>query len=376
MKPPSQAPGGLQIGRVLGCPVCVHFSWLILFGLITWALATGYFPAQQPELPRLGHWVTGLAASLLLFVSILLHELGHAYVARRHGLEIQSVTLFIFGGVARLAKDPEDGRTEFRIAVAGPLVSFALAAFFGAAAAAPILVPSVRTVARYLALINITLAVFNLVPAFPLDGGRIFRGLLWNAMGKARATQAAASAGTVFALFLVASGVLLLLRGAGISGIWYIALGWFLKEASGSAYSQVRLDEALRGVTARDVMLTDVESLPADVSVAEAARAYFLHTGYGSYPVRRGEGVVGLLCLRDVLRIPASEREGLSVQAAMIPLSPAIIIGPDTPLPDAIVKMGRNGAGRLLVLDDGRLVGLLTMSAVLRHVRVREELAA
>ncbi len=376
MRWPSGGSGRLQIARVFGVPVYLHFSWLIVFGLITWTLATGYFPAQQPDLSPLAYWLKGLVASLLLFLSILLHELGHAYVAHRRGLDIQSVTLFIFGGVAQLAKDPEDGPTELRTAVAGPLVSLALAALFGAAASAPALGPSVRGVAGYVALINLGIALFNLVPAFPLDGGRIFRGLLWNSMGKAGATRAAATAGNVFAVVLVASGVLALLRGAGIAGVWYIALGWFLKEASGSAYSQARLDEALRDVTVRDVMLTAVETLPAEISVAEAARAHFLCTGYGSYPVVRGEAVVGLLCLRDVLGIKLPERERLSVQAAMRPMSPAIVIDGDAPLAQAIVKMGRNGAARLIVLEDGRLAGLLTMSAVLRHIRVREELAA
>jgi Zn-dependent protease len=369
-------PGRLQIARVFGIPIYLHFSWLVLFGLIAWTLATGYFPAEEPTLPPLSYWLKGLVASLLLFVSILLHELGHALAARRAGIATQSVTLFIFGGVAQLVREPDDGRTEFRMALAGPVVSFALAALFGLAAAAPFLWSPARAVARYLALINLVLALFNLVPAFPLDGGRLFRGLLWNAMGKARATRAAASAGSVFALFLMASGVLALLRGAGLAGIWYIAIGWFLQEASSNAYRQVRLDEALRGVAVRDVMLVQIETLPADLSVAEAARLHFLRTGYGCYPVKRGDDVVGLLCLRDVLGIPVQERESLSVQAAMRPASPALVVGPDVPLASALVQLAKGGAGRLLVMEDARLVGLLTMSSLLRLIRVRQELAA
>lgn len=372
----SWGAGRLRIARLLGVPVYLHFSWLILFGLLAWTLATGYFPALDPRLPKLSYWTQGLAASLLLFASILLHELGHAAVALRSGLETRSVTLFVFGGVAELSRDPEDGRTEFRVALAGPLVSLALAVGFGLLSVAPALGPAARAVARYLALINVSVALFNLVPAFPLDGGRLLRGLLWNAMGKARATRAAAAAGGVFAFFLMASGVLALLGGAGIVGMWYLALGFFLREASGGAYGQARLEEALRGVRVRDVMLTRVETLPAGISLAEAAQAHFLRTGYGSYPVVRGEAVVGLLCLRDVLRVPQARREATSVQAAMRRLGPAIAVAPDQPLGAALSKMASGDAPRQLVIEDGRLVGLLTMSSVLRQLRVREELAA
>lgn len=372
----SPSPGRLQIARVLGIPIYLHFSWMIIFGLIVWTLATGYFPAQDPDLPAISYWAKGLVASLLFFVSILLHELGHAAVAQKNGIQIRAITLFIFGGVSQLEKDPQDGWTEFKMAAAGPIVSLVLAVFFGLGATASALVPSARAVARYLALINLSLALFNLVPAFPLDGGRLLRGLLWRSSGKVRATQVAASAGTFFAFSLIAVGVLSLLRGAGIAGVWYILIGWFLKEASAGAFSQSRLDEALRGVTVRDAMITDVATLPADISVAEAARDHFLHTGYGGYPVVRGDTVVGLLCLRDVLGLPPAEREATSVQAAMRPLGGRIVVDLEEPLLAAMGQMIQGGAGRLLVVQEGRFVGLLTMDSVIRHVRVREELAA
>jgi Zn-dependent protease/CBS domain-containing protein len=368
--------GRLRLARVAGIPVYLHASWLVLFGLVAWSLATGFFPAQKPDLPVSAHWIQGLVASLLLFVSILLHELGHALVAQRNGLATESVTLFVFGGVARLKKDPDDGRAEIRIALVGPLVSLGLSGLFALLAAAPQLASSARGVARYLALINLILALFNLVPAFPLDGGRFLRGLLWNKLGKLRATRAAADAGSLFALALMAGGVLGLLRGAGIAGIWYIAIGWFLKDAAGSAYEQARLDQALRGVAVREAMLAPVDTLPGELSLAEAARDHFLHTGYGSYPVTRGASVVGLLCLRDLLRVPDDERPGVSVQAAMRPIGPELVVEADEPLLAGMAKLGRSDAARLLVMDRGRFVGLLTLSAVVRHVRVREELAA
>jgi len=365
----------VQIARVIGIPIYLHFSWLIIFGLIVWTLSTGYFPTQYPDLPASSAWAKGLVASLLFFVSILLHELGHAVVALRHGLRTRSITLFIFGGVAQLEKDPKDGRAELWMAAAGPLVSLALAGLFYAFASLPFVGASAAAVAKYLALINLILALFNLVPAFPMDGGRLLRGALWGPLGKARATRIASGAGTLFAFFLIFAGVFSLLRGDSLGGLWYILIGWFIKDASSASYQQVRLDEVLRGVTVRDAMVEAVATVPGSGSVAEAAREYFMRTGYGSYPVTRGEAVVGLLCLKDVLRLSAEEREATSVQGAMRPLTDAVVTDPDAPLPLAIARMAQAGTARLLVMHGERLVGLLTMNGVIRRLKVREELA-
>jgi Zn-dependent protease/CBS domain-containing protein len=365
----------IQVARVMGIPIYLHFSWLIIFGLIVWTLSTGYFPAQYPDLPASSYWAKGLVASLLFFVSILLHELGHAVVALRHGLRTRSITLFIFGGVAQLEKDPKDGRAEFWMAAAGPLVSLTLAGLFYMCATLLFVGPSAAAVAKYLALINLILAAFNLIPAFPMDGGRLLRGALWGAMGKARATRIASGAGTFFAFFLIFAGVFSLLRGDSLGGFWYILIGWFIKDASVASYQQVRLDEALRGATVRDAMVEAVVTVPSSGSVAEAAREQFMRTGYGSYPVTRGDAVVGLLCLKDVLRLSAEEREATSVQGAMRPLTEAIVTDPDAPLPVAIARMAQAGTARLLVMQGDQLVGLLTMNGVIRRLKVREELA-
>jgi Zn-dependent protease/CBS domain-containing protein len=365
----------VQIARVIGIPIYLHFSWLIIFGLIVWTLSTGYFPAQTPDLPVSSYWAKGLVASLLFFASIVLHELGHAVVALRHGLRTLSITLFVFGGVAQLEQDPGDGRAEFWTAAAGPLVSLALAGVFYACSTLPGVGPPAAAVAGYLATINLILALFNLVPAFPMDGGRLLRGALWGAIGKARATRIASGAGTFFAFLLIFAGVFSLLRGDSLGGLWYILIGWFIKDASAASYQQVRIDEALRGVTVRDAMVEGVTTVPSSGSVAEAARELFARTGYGSYPVTRGEAVVGLLCLKDVLRLSAEEREATSVQGAMRPLTDTIVTDPDVPLPVAIARMAQAGTPRLLVMHEERLVGLLTMNGVIRRLKVREDLA-
>lgn len=370
----SRSTDHIQIARVMGIPIHLHFSWLIIFSLIVWTLSTGYFPAQYPDLPASSYWAKGLVASLLFFVSILLHELGHALVALRHGLRTRSITLFIFGGIARLEKDPKDGRTEFWVAAAGPAVSLTLAGLFYTCAILPFVGPSVAAVAKYLALINLMLALFNLVPAFPMDGGRLLRGALWGRLGKARATRIASGAGSFFAFFLIFVGVFSVLRGDSLGGVWYILIGWFMKDASASSYQQVRLDDALQGLTVRDAMVEAVETVLSSGSVAEAAREHFMRTGYGSYPVTRGESVVGLLCLKDVLGLAPEERESTSVQGAMRPLTEAIATDPDAPLASAIARMAEAGTARLLVMHGDRFVGLLTMNGVVRRLKAREEL--
>ena len=359
-------PGSLQVARVFGIPIYVHYSWVLVFALIAWTLATDYFPDRYPELAVTSYWARGLAASLLFFASVLLHELGHSLVAIRSGIAIESITLFIFGGVARLASEPRDGRTEFRIAAAGPLVSVLLAAIFAAVAKSGVFGGASGAVARYLATVNVVVAVFNLVPAFPLDGGRLLRGVLWRPLGKLRATRLAAGAGTFFAYFLILSGAINLLRGAAVTGIWHVLIGWFLKEAAVSAYRQVRLDDALEGLVVADVMIRDVLTIPADLPLSEAVREHFGRTGFGAYPVVRGDTVVGLLCLRDVLQQPPEERQVTSVQAAMVPLTQDLTAQPDEPVTETVGRLGASTAGRLIVMENGRMVGLVTLRAVLR----------
>lgn len=368
--------GRLLVGRFLGVPVYLHPSWWIVFVLLSWTLAKAFFAPREPELAPWAHWTQGVLASLLFFASILLHELGHALVALRHQIGIDSITLFIFGGVARMARDPEDARTELRIAAAGPLVSLGLAGVFGLASALPFVGATGHAVTAYLAVMNLGLALFNLVPAFPLDGGRILHGLLWPSMGKTRATALAATAGSFFAFLLIGIGVANLLGGIGLAGLWYVLIGWFLNDASAEARQRALIDEILRGVSVREAMLRDVVTLPAHVSVAEAAHEHVVHTGYGGYPVKRGGVVVGLLCLRDILRLPPEDRETTAVQAIMTPLSDAIVIAPDEPMLTALAKMAEAGTGRLLVMENGELVGLLTMNSIIRHARVRQELGS
>jgi Zn-dependent protease/CBS domain-containing protein len=366
--------GVLRLATVSGVPVYIHASWLIVFALLTWILASSYFPRQSLGLSAVAYWVRGALAAVLLFASVLVHEGGHAVAARRRGLKVRSVTLFLLGGVARIEEESSDGRTETRVAVAGPAVSLALALLFGIVGQWSMWGPGMREVIRALASINLGLGLFNLLPAFPLDGGRILRGLLWNRLGKVRATSIASQTGSVFATFLLASGVIVALKGSPMVGLWNALVGWFLLDAAGAAYRQVQIHDALQGLTVRDAMTTPVRTIPAFFPLDEAIRSYVLPTGFSAYPVVQDDAVVGILELRELLRVPADERRSRSVQSVMEPVADALIVSPGASLPQAMKQMADTGRRWLLVVEEGRLAGLLTLSAVLRQSRVRQQL--
>ncbi len=374
MRHPARGTGHIQIARVLGIPIRLHFSWAVMFGILVWALSTRYFPLRLPDPSPASSWAKGCVAAVLFLASVLGHELGHAVVGLRHGVRTRSITLFILGGAAQLENEPKDGRAELWIAAAGPVVSLALGAAFFLCALSPGLSPSAAAIAQYLALINLMLALFSLVPALPMDGGRLLRGALWGSLGRAQATRIASGAGGFVALFLMCFGAFSLLQHVSFAGVSCVLVGWLIKDAAAASYRQVQLDEALAGVTVRDAMRRGVVTIPAHLSIADAARDYFLRTGYGSFPVMRGDGVVGLLCLSDVLHVPALERESTSVQGAMRRLADEIVTDPDVPLPAALAKLARPETARLLVMHGGELVGLLTMKAVLRRLAMRQRL--
>ena len=323
------------------------------------------------------YWAKGLVAALLLFASVLFHELGHSVVAIRNGIGIVSITLFIFGGLARLKEDPKSAWVECKVAIAGPIASFLLAGLFYGAALTELGGPSVMAVTSYLALVNLILGAFNLVPAFPLDGGRVLRAVIWNFTNKVRATRISSGIGTFFAYLLMANGVLGLVMGAGVQGLWMIFIGWFLKEASAATYQQVRLDELLSGVRVRDLIVADCITVPSHVSIDEAAREYFLRYGYGGFPVEEEGQIRGVLSLSAVRKVPREDWARTSVQAVMVPADERSSINADKDITQALSQMAQSGVGRLVVVDDNqRCIGLITHNGILRRLQLQEQLVA
>jgi len=364
--------GTVRLGTLAGIPLELHFTWAIIFALLSWSLATGYFPQAVPDLPTGSYWSKGILAALLLFASILAHELGHALVARREGVQTRRIVLFAFGGVAELKAEPPGPGAEFRIAAAGPVVSLGLVVLFGILAGTLAGRPGAAAVASYLAMLNGLVVLFNLIPAFPLDGGRILRAALWRFWGDlSRATRAAAGAGRFFAYFLIVGGIFGLLSGRTGGALWQLLIGLFLLQAAQASSAQVWLKEALSGLRVRDLMVPDPVTLPAHLSVNNAIRDYFLARGYGGFPVVRNDRVVGLLELAQVRAVSAEERDQVSVQAVALPADLSVRTTPEADALEAMQQMLQAGRGRLLVFEGEAFRGLLTHTGVARLIQIK-----
>lgn len=376
-----------EIGRALGIPIRVHPSWFLVFFFVTWSLATGYLPEALPGLSDSRYWGMGAIAAVLLFVSVLLHELGHSYVAQRYRIPIGQITLFLFGGVAQMRAEPPSPKAEFLIAIAGPLVSFALGAISLGLVAAfewwP--VPSggqgFAVLGGLLGLVNVQLGLFNLIPGFPLDGGRVLRAGLW-AWGHDfhGATSRAAFLGLAFGLLLAGFGAVLL--GGAIAGLfdpstasnggWLMFIGAFLFGAAWSTRKQVALREALSDTSVRDVMVRVVVTVPPQLSLQAAVQEFFVAYGYGVFPVMEDGEVVGLIAVEDVQAIPQGLWSWRTVGDVMRPASPELFIPPDASMMQAMERMVRTGYDRLVVIETGHPVGLVTRSALAQFLQLHK----
>ena len=376
-----------EIGRVLGIPIRVHASWFLVFLFVTWSLATGYLPDVLPGLSDSRYWGMGAAAAVLLFGSVLLHELGHSYVALRYRIPIGQITLFLFGGVAQMRAEPPSPKAEFLIAIAGPVVSFALGAFSLALAAASEWWPmpsggqGFAVLGGLLGLVNVQLGLFNLIPGFPLDGGRALRAGLW-AWGHDfhGATSRAAFLGLGFGLVLAAFGALLL--GGAIAGRfdpstatnggWLMFIGAFLFGAAWSTRKQVRLRLALSGTSVKDVMVRAVVSISPQLSLQSAVEEFFVAYGYGGFPVMEDGQVVGVIAVEDVQAVQQGLWPWRTVRDVMRPASSDLFISPDASIMQAMERMVRTGYDRLVVVDGGRPEGLVTRSGVAQFLQLHK----
>ena len=368
-----------RIGRALGIPIHVHASWFAVFFFVTWSLATGYLPETLPGLSAPRYWGMGGFAALLLFLSVLLHELGHSYVALRYQIPISRITLFIFGGMAHMGKEPPSPRAEFLIAIAGPLVSLILGAgCLGGAMAVESLfagsgIQGLVVLGSLLGMINVQLGLFNLIPGFPLDGGRVLRAGLW-AWNKDfhRATSQAALVGIGFgvALGLIGAGLMVgawsgaLGDSLATNGGWLIFLGAFIFSAALKSRRQAALQTSLVSMTVRQIMVHRVVTLLPDISVQDAVDQYFVTHGFGGFPVCEEGQVLGVVTVRDVQALPTALWPWRRVREIMRPASPAFCIPPDWSVMQAMERMVQSGWDRLLVMENEEIVGLITRSSV------------
>ncbi|HWM14767.1 MAG TPA: site-2 protease family protein [Gaiellaceae bacterium] len=362
----------ITIGRIAGISVGVNWSWLIVFALIAWTLAVSIFPSTNPGLGDGAYIAMALVAALLFFTSLLLHEYGHALQARRDGMEIEGITLWLFGGVAKFKGMFPSAGAEFRIAIAGPLVSLVLGLLFLGVPMLLGLPSTVDGVLFWLGSINVALLVFNLLPALPLDGGRILRSILWYARGEfASATHIAAWIGRAFGYLFVAAGVALLVFSSPVTGIWLAFIGWFLLQAAGAEDRFVAAREALGGLRVRDVMARDPVTAPAGITLGQFMDDVAWSRPYTTYPVTESGEVVGLLPFRRVAEVPRADWDRRTVRDCMIPREDVPVVREDDELVLAAGEVAEHDVNRALVLDAGKLVGLLSVTDVARALQMR-----
>lgn len=384
---------GLRIGSIAGIAIHLDWSLAVIFLLVASGLAMGLFPAWHPDWSTALAWTTAIAAAVLFFASVLVHELSHALVGRRHGMRIERITLFIFGGMAHLEREPHGWKGELKMAIVGPITSLAIGIaallLVGVSGDAVELDPErpeaflaslgpLPSLLLWLGQVNLLLAIFNLVPGFPLDGGRVLRAILWGATGNLRqATRWAAAAGQAFGLFLIALGIGIALGlrvpvfGSGLTaGLWLMLIGWFLSRAALVSYRQLLLHEALADVRVARVMRPTPPAVPPGLSVAGFIDDHLMASDERAFPVAEGERLLGIVCLADVQRLGREAHATATVREIMTPLERLSTTHPDEDVVDALTRLAEKGVNQLPVMQDGRLAGFLRREDILKWIAV------
>jgi Zn-dependent protease len=373
---------GFRIVRILGIPIYVHASWFIIFALITSMLGM-QFTQEHPQWSSAQHWSVGVITSLLFFASVLFHELSHSMIARMYKIRVISITLFVFGGVARLGREPSKPIQEFNIAIAGPIASLVLAGgFFSLTLFFPY-TQMVGALATWLWQTNAGLALFNLLPGFPLDGGRVFRAIVWGATKDfARATKIAALSGKIvaYAMIILGAGVAMTEKGQWMSGLWLAFIGWFLLNAAQESVAQVAIRETLSGLHAADVMSHEVPTVARDISLEEYGQEV-VRTGRRCHLVTTEDRLVGMMNVNTLNSVPRGEWGNMSVQGAMIPREKILWARPDEPLLGLLERLVSADVNQMPVVSDtendgAHIVGMITRDSILRVMQARSEVGS
>ena len=366
----------IHLGRIFGISIELDYSWFVIFGLLTWLLAVSYYPQEFKHWPPQLYWVMGALTAIMLFVSVLLHELGHSAVARSYGIPVPRITLFLFGGVSQIGSEAPTALAEFLIAVIGPAVSFALAVLCYAvqplvAGNGPLL-----GLVKYLAYINMALAIFNLIPGYPLDGGRVLRAVVWSLTGNMRrATVIAANVGRFFAFLLIFLGVWQVFSG-NLDGLWIAFIGWFLESAASTQPQQVMVQGLLAGHRVAQAMRGPCPAVAADLTLQQLIDEHILGAGRRCFLVNRGDDTVGLMTLHRIKQVPPSDWPTTSAAQVMVPMEQVKRIAPDADLWAALEEMDRDGVNQLPVTRDDHVVGMLSRDDVISFLRTLQQWGA
>jgi Zn-dependent protease/CBS domain-containing protein len=365
----------LKIGRIAGIQVGLHYTWLFIFALVTWSLAQGFFPASYRGWTQATYWLVGAVSALALFASVLVHELSHSFVARARGIEVDSITLFIFGGVSNLKAESQAPKDEFLISIVGPLTSFVLAGLFWTAHL--VLAPGDSPLGAsldYLTMINVLLGAFNLLPGFPLDGGRVLRSVIWAVSGsQRRSTQVASLVGQGLGFLLMFLGVSQVFAGAFFNGLWTVFIGWFLNNAAEATRRQQVMRETLQGIPVAALMDRDPPIAPPDTSVQDFVFEQVLRRGERAALLVDGGRLLGIASITDVKKVPREAWDSTPLGRIMTP-APLKTVAPETDLSRALELLVDGDHNQLPVVQAGRLVGMLSRADVLRVLQLRDEL--
>lgn len=369
---------GIRLTKIFGIELWVDYSWLIIFSLVLWSLAAGYFPHEYPGLGVRAYWIMGAVSAILLFVCVVLHELSHSYVAQKFGIAVPKITLFIFGGVAQISEEPRSAKAEFNIAVVGPISSFVLSVIFLILAKSDFASADKRLLAifNYLAFINLALAVFNMIPGFPLDGGRILRAYLWNRWQDVRkATYTVSQIGSGFGVGLILLGLISIFFGNLIGGIWFIFIGMFLNQVAKSGYQMTVLQNALSGKKVKNIMTSNVISVTESVSLDDLVQNYFYRYLFVSFPVVSDGGeLIGMVSVKQTKDVPKDSWYEKKVRDIMIKASEIQVLSPNEEASRALNLLMRNELGRIPVVDGGRLVGIITRRDITTLLMIKSDL--
>jgi Zn-dependent protease/CBS domain-containing protein len=372
--------GGIPIGKAFGISLRLHYSWFLIFVLVTWALAAVYFPSTHPTWSLALKIGAGVITSILFFGSVLFHELMHSIVALREGIQIQAITLFFLGGVSQMTGEPKTAGDEFRMAAAGPFSSLVLGGlflgiFYLLRGFTSELAQFVAAISFYLGLINILLGVFNLIPGFPLDGGRVLRSLIWwRSRNLQNATRIASNIGRAIGFLFIIGGIFLALTGNFFNGIWLVLIGWFLETAASSSYKQLMLQEMLKGHTASEVMSRDCTVVPPDITIERLVNEHILSSGRRCFPVVSGERTEGLVTLSSIKAVPSDARGRTLVREAMTPLSQVKSVSPNEDLANIMQILSENDINQVPVVWENKVVGIVGRDNLINFINTRNEL--
>jgi Zn-dependent protease/predicted transcriptional regulator len=370
----------IPIGKAFGITLRLHYSWFVIFALVTWALTASYFPSYYPSWSVGTRIAAGLITSLLFFGSVLAHELMHSIISQRQGVPVKDITLFILGGVSQITEEPKEPKHEFNMAIVGPLTSLVIGGilwgiFFGIRNINNSAAEFVTPIVYWLGYINLALGVFNLIPGFPLDGGRVLRSLLWWRSRNLRsATRIASTIGRVVGLLFIFGGIYLIFTPYWLNGLWIAVIGWFLESAANNSYRQLLLQDMLRGHIASEVMSRDCVLIPPDTTVEHLVNENILTSGRRCFPVVADAKVMGLMTLHNIRAVPREQWGGATVKEAMTPFDKLRWVRPEDELSSVFRILTENNINQVPVVQDGQIVGMVTRENLLNFVNIRSGL--